>query len=220
MDAANNRLTQVLGNPDLRARLLSCSKWTILILIATFVLADFDTPKCTHSNAWVNGGKWIGSLLRRANLCRNRIEGVRDLTESHPFLQELYLAHNGITAIAGVSQLRFLRVLDLSHNKLTSTRGLVAAAAERAATDEKNLEALEKLVLSHNQISSVDEVASLPRLEHLDVAHNNMKQLSSIGVRGTPVSLGARLCHESEANIRVCCLLAFCVAELSSLATA
>uniref|UniRef100_K3WAN5 U2A'/phosphoprotein 32 family A C-terminal domain-containing protein n=1 Tax=Globisporangium ultimum (strain ATCC 200006 / CBS 805.95 / DAOM BR144) TaxID=431595 RepID=K3WAN5_GLOUD len=154
VDASNNHLSQVL---------------------------DFDTPKCTYANAWVNGGKWIGSLLRRANLCSNRIERIRDLTNSHPFLQELYLAHNNIMTIEGVSQLRFLRVLDLSSNKLTSTRGLVSM---RQPASEKKLDALEKLVLNNNQIRSVDEVVALPRLEHLDLAHNSMKELKSIGACG------------------------------------
>lgn len=144
-------------------------------------LIDFLTPRCTPSNAWVDGGKWIGSLLRVANLSQNRIERMRDLSASHQFLQELHLAHNSISCIEGVAQLRFLRVLDLSHNRLTSTKGLLTKSG--LSDSSKSLEALEKLVLSHNHIEAVDEVAYLPRLEHLDIAHNNMKQLSSIGVR-------------------------------------
>lgn len=133
----------------------------------------------------MGGGKWIGSLLRVANLSHNRIERMGELSASHQFLQELHLAHNGICVIEGVSRLRFLRVLDLSHNRLTSTKGLVATTAAKIGVSEssKSLTALEKLVLSHNHIEAVDEVALLPRLEHLNLAHNNVTKLNSIGVR-------------------------------------
>lgn len=158
------------------------------------VSADFDTPKCTQSNAWVGGETWVGSLLRRADLSRNRIERMRDLSSSHQFLQELRLAHNSIIRIDGLAHLRFLRVLDLSHNKLTSTQGLVAMSSPAALTDlDSNnnssshaavtLEALETLVLSHNEIAAIDEVSCLPRLERLDLAHNKLQQIHSIAVR-------------------------------------
>lgn len=138
----------------------------------------------------MGGDKWIGSLLRVAKLSHNHIERMRELSTSHRFLQELHLAHNGISIIDGVAQLRFLRVLDLSHNNLTSTQGLLDVAPKNGPSDNsKGLEALERLVLSHNRIEAVDEVALLPRLEHLDLAHNNMKQLSSIGVRSTSLTL-------------------------------
>lgn len=172
-------------------------------------LVDFDIPKCTPSHAWVNGDTCIGSLLRRADLSHNRIERIQDLSSSHQFLQELNLAHNEIAVIEGVSHLRFLRVLDLSHNKLTSTRGLVDlenkrpydSSEARDAVDNqvKSLEALEKLVLSYNCIEAVEEVAFLPRLETLDLAHNSMKQLYSIGVCG---ALSSPWCTNDRSDAR------------------
>lgn len=154
LDAAENHLTEVL---------------------------DFEVPKCCPGNAWVDGARWIGSLLRKATLDKNRIVSMprHELATTHPFLLELRLAHNAIEEISSVSQLRFLRLLDLSHNRLTSMRGLVAG--EEAP---RGLQALETLLLSHNQLTNIDSgVALLPRLTHLDVAHNQLQTLSSLGVR-------------------------------------
>ncbi|KAJ0406265.1 hypothetical protein P43SY_007053 [Pythium insidiosum] len=133
---------------------------------------DIDVPQCTPERAWVGGGQWLGSLLRRADLSFNRIVTLRaDLATAHPFLQELRLAHNELKEIRGIAGLRFLRVLDLSHNRLTTTRGLLSAG------NGQGLEALEELVLRRNQLSDIDAVASLPRLTTLDVAYNRLTTL-------------------------------------------
>ncbi|KAF4149903.1 Leucine rich repeat [Phytophthora infestans] len=152
LDAAENQLTEVL---------------------------DFKVPKCCPDNAWVDGARWIGSILRKATLDKNQIVCMprHELAYTHPFLLELRLAHNAIEEISGVSQLRFLRLLDLSHNRLTSMRGLVG--------DEdlsRGLQALETLLLGHNQLTAIDSgVTFLPRLAHLNVAHNQLRTLSSLG---------------------------------------
>ncbi|ETI33729.1 hypothetical protein F441_19427 [Phytophthora nicotianae CJ01A1] len=151
LDAAENHLTEVL---------------------------NFKVPKCCPGNAWVDGARWIGSLLRKATLDKNQIVSMprHELAQTHPFLLELRLAHNAIDEISGVRQLRFLRLLDLSHNRLTSMRGLVGAE------DSRGLQALETLLLGHNQLTAIDSgVALLSRLTHLDVAHNQLKTLSSLG---------------------------------------
>ncbi|POM73930.1 Protein phosphatases PP1 regulatory subunit sds22 [Phytophthora palmivora] len=151
LDASNNNLTEVL---------------------------DFEVPKCCPGNAWVDGARWIGSLLRKAILDKNRIVHMphHELANTHPFLLELRLAHNGIVEISGVRQLRFLRVLDLSHNHLTSMKGLVGDG-----DSSRGLQALETLLLSHNELTTIDSsLALLPRLKHLDVAHNQLKTLGNL----------------------------------------
>ncbi|KAL3669844.1 hypothetical protein V7S43_005221 [Phytophthora oleae] len=140
---------------------------------------DFEVPKCCPGNAWVDGARWIGSLLRKATLDKNRITCMprHELANTHPFLLELRLAHNSIEEISGVSRLRFLRLLDLSHNRLTSMSGLVDSE-----NSSRGLQALETLLLSHNQLADIDPgVALLPRLTRLDVAHNELAILSSLG---------------------------------------
>ncbi|OWZ15761.1 hypothetical protein PHMEG_00010541 [Phytophthora megakarya] len=154
LDASNNNLTEVL---------------------------DFVVPKCCPGNAWADGARWIGSLLRKANLDKNQIAQMprHELALTHPFLLELRLAHNEIAEISGVSQLHFLRVLDLSHNRLTSMQGLV-----NSEDSPRGLQALETLLLSHNQLTTIDSnVALLSRLTQLGVAHNQLRTLSNLGVR-------------------------------------
>ncbi|GMF46498.1 unnamed protein product [Phytophthora fragariaefolia] len=154
LDAAENHLTEVL---------------------------DFEVPKCCPGNAWVDGARWIGSLLRKANLDKNRIVSMprHELATTHPFLLELHLAYNAIEEISGVSQLRFLRLLDLSHNRLTSMRGLAAGE-----DSPRGLQALETLLLSHNQLVDIDPgVALLPRLtrlNRLELAHNHVEDINEL----------------------------------------
>lgn len=178
IECSRNQLTSLAPLRDLKL-LLSVDASHNQLMEAL----DFDIPQCTPENAWVGGGEWIGSLLRRAVLSYNRITKIRDLGAAHPFLQELHLAHNEIKEIQGISSLRFLRVLDLSHNRFTSTQGLVPKrvldGGDRDA-EVPTLEALEELRLNHNQISNIDEVVVLPRLTVLDVSHNKLKSLSCL----------------------------------------
>lgn len=139
---------------------------------------DFDTPKCTPQNAWVGGKEWIGSLVRRADLSYNRISVIRELSTSHPFLQELYLSNNNIKTLDGLAGLQYLRVLDLSYNRLTSTHGLLSAPSN----NNESLRALQRLNLSHNSIKSVEELPQLPRLVEVDLSHNKIKLLHSLEV--------------------------------------
>ncbi|KAL8004878.1 putative leucine-rich repeat domain superfamily [Plasmopara halstedii] len=139
---------------------------------------DFTVPKCNSYFAWRDGGGWIGSLLRKATLDKNRIVSMPhyELARTHPYLLELRLAHNSIEVISGLSQLRFLRLLDLSHNKLTTTLGLI-----RNEDLSCGLQALSTLLLSGNQLTEIDStLALLPRLTHLNVAYNQVNTLSSL----------------------------------------
>lgn len=63
-------------------------------------------------------------------------------------LEELYLSHNGISKMEGLSTLVNLRVLDVSSNKLTAIMGI------------ENLPRLEDLWLNDNQIASLDGIDS------------------------------------------------------------
>lgn len=148
--------------------------------------ADYDVPRCSRARQWEGGARWVGSLLRRADLSGNRVARLpAGLARAHPFLLELRLARNELADAAGLAGLRFLRVLDLSHNRLTSTRGLLAL--DDGGEDGEDgagqpLPALETLLLAHNAVSSVEGVAALPRLQHLDASANPLARLAELQV--------------------------------------
>lgn len=84
-----------------------------------------------------------------------------------PGLRVLDISHNRLTALAdGLTDLRSLRVLNLSTNALASFQGGAVSS----------LENLQTLVLSNNSLSSSDTVqfAPLVKLRNLIVSHNRM----------------------------------------------
>ncbi|CAA6672874.1 unnamed protein product [Spirodela intermedia] len=83
-------------------------------------------------------------------------------------LEELYLSHNGITRMEGLSSLENLRVLDISNNKLTLVEGI------------SDLTRLEDLWLNDNQI---------PSLEGLDAAVSGSREkLTTLYLENNPCS--------------------------------
>jgi protein phosphatase 1 regulatory subunit 7 len=105
--------------------------------------------------------------LRRLDIQSNRLTAIENLQQSQAdTLEELYLAHNGIddagvTAAGVFESLQFqkLTVLDLGRNKLTGTDAFC------------QLQTLEELWLSGNQIESFDNVQSLAALTNLETIY-------------------------------------------------
>ncbi|CAL0330913.1 unnamed protein product [Lupinus luteus] len=101
---------------------------------------------------------WLGrNRIKLVNLCglkcikklslqSNRLTSMTGF-EGCIALEELYLSHNGISKMEGLSSLVNLRVLDVSSNKLTSV------------DDIQNLTHLEDLWLNDNQIESLEGIA-------------------------------------------------------------
>ncbi|PHT54430.1 hypothetical protein CQW23_08892 [Capsicum baccatum] len=101
---------------------------------------------------------WLGrNRIRTVNLCglkcikKISLQSNR-LTSMNGFqgcvaLEELYLSHNGIAKMEGLSTLVNLRVLDVSANKLTEIN------------DIENLTKLEDLWLNDNNIASLEGLA-------------------------------------------------------------
>ena len=56
-------------------------------------------------------------MLARANMSRNRIDRIADLTH-HLYLNSLNLARNAISEISGIQGLKNLQILRLSHNRI------------------------------------------------------------------------------------------------------
>ncbi|XP_077228552.1 protein phosphatase 1 regulatory inhibitor subunit PPP1R7 homolog [Tasmannia lanceolata] len=100
---------------------------------------------------------WLGrNRIRTVNLCglkcikklslqSNRLISMMGF-EDCVALEELYLSHNGILKMEGLSTLVNLRVLDISSNKIM------------AVNDIENLTRLEDLWLNDNQIASLDGI--------------------------------------------------------------
>lgn len=96
--------------------------------------------------------------LRRLDIQSNRLTKVENLTTQNDTLEELYLAHNGITSegaslATGLAQaFPELTVLDLSRNRIISTAPFA------------QLKNLDELWLSGNKIASFDDVQPLSAL--------------------------------------------------------
>lgn len=100
---------------------------------------------------------WLGcNRIRTVDLCglkslvkislqSNRLTSMLGFQECIN-LEELYLSHNGISKMEGLSTLVNLKVLDVSSNKLTAISGI------------ENLTRLEDLWLNDNQIASLDGI--------------------------------------------------------------
>jgi protein phosphatase 1 regulatory subunit 7 len=103
--------------------------------------------------------------LRRLDVQSNRLTSVTGLSAQVDTLEELYLAHNGITD-EGASQptglgLHFkqLTTLDLGRNFLTTTQPFA------------HLVTLEELWISGNKIETFDSIAPIGNLSSLDTVY-------------------------------------------------
>ena len=152
-------------------------------------ITDFDPPKnLLYIDASNNKIKTLGKVannqyLQRLNLDSNQISEIAGIEEL-PNLQVLSLNSNKILRISGLpvslqslnlgrneiqkigigfSKLKFLRIADLSYNKLTSLRGA------------EELESLMEIKLVGNLISRIntlDHLAGLALLSDLDLSGN------------------------------------------------
>jgi Leucine-rich repeat (LRR) protein len=103
--------------------------------------------------------------LRRLDLQSNRLEVVENLTSQVETLEEIYLAHNGITTEGashptGLAQaFQVLNVVDLGRNRLTS------------ANTFAHILTLDELWLSGNKIATFDDIMELSALTNLDTIY-------------------------------------------------
>ncbi|GJS83953.1 protein phosphatase 1 regulatory inhibitor subunit PPP1R7 [Tanacetum coccineum] len=126
---------------------------------------------------------WLGrNRIKSINLCglrcikklslqSNRLTSMKGLEECVA-LEELYLSHNGIAKMEGLSTLANLRVLDVSSNKLA------------AVEDIEMLTCLEDLWFNDNQLASLDGIAeavsgSREKLTTIYLEHNPCAKLSN-----------------------------------------
>lgn len=91
-------------------------------------------------------------------------EGVTPLLK----LEQLNLAHTGLSQIAPLAGFASLRILDLSKNNIVTVTPL------------KELKTLEELDLEQNQIKDIGDLESLYKLRKLNVSRNPLGTLKSI----------------------------------------
>jgi protein phosphatase 1 regulatory subunit 7 len=103
--------------------------------------------------------------LRRLDLQSNRLEVVENLTSQVDTLEEIYLAHNGITTEGamhptGLAQdFKVLSVVDMGRNRLTSANGFA------------HIQTLDELWLSGNKIAKFEDIQALAGLPSLDTIY-------------------------------------------------
>ncbi|KAF1791256.1 Leucine-rich repeat domain, L domain-like [Phytophthora cactorum] len=133
LDSAENQLTEVL---------------------------DFKVPKCCLDNAWVDGARWIGSLLRRPRLTRIRSSPCLVMSSQDCVrLQRLELAHNNvgdINELNCLASLRYLGQMSLHGNPLVEAQ--VSRVFYRGRVLRRLLQ-LEKL--DDEQVTSKEKVKAL-----------------------------------------------------------
>lgn len=109
----------------------------------------------------------------------------------HKFLRELNLRGNFIQQItAGLSRNKTLKMLDISENHITHVENM----------DDLNLEAL---YLAQNQLTTLDGINTLSKLQVLNVKHNEIRSLAALSAQDIPrirklcISEN-HICHISE----------------------
>jgi len=131
---------------------------------------DMDFSQLTHvklSQCSLNEESGLRGRLRN--------DGARDdpPLQRLTYLQSVSLAHNEISteesALAGLSHMPFLAKLDLSYNRIVSLR-----------TAHFRVGNLQTLILSHNQLRSVQGIDRLYALETLWLDHNKIADLANV----------------------------------------
>lgn len=169
-----------------------CKSPRVLWKTATEVVATIDTVQCQNDSIQTlrdlleTDYRLIWKKLRRLDCQFNNLKAVDNCLKYAPNLEQLSLANNAIKSIPFLESCNELllvdlsnnllrtvreigtcfvklRILNLSHNKLTTTEGI------------ETIYTLENLDLSHNRISEwpeIKRISTLPDLESLKL-HGN-----------------------------------------------
>lgn len=123
---------------------------------------------CSLESLWLGRNKitevtGLESLyrLQKLDIQSNRLTSLGNGLSGLINLQELYLAHNGLSDTKGLESLINLTTLDLTHNQVSKLDGL------------ESLVSLEELWISENSIEDFEELKSIKsNLETIYLEHN------------------------------------------------
>ena len=152
---------------------------------------DFAVPQMgADEEAAEEKSGWYGSRLEVADLSFNRIAALRDLS-AHKFLTRLNLASNALTSLRGLRALQYLRYLDLSGNSISTLveEGGSDGADAIGAVDGLGLV---ELRLESNALADLGALGSLPRLQTLCLAQNQLSSMRGMDRCPSLVALDIR----------------------------
>eukprot|EP00210_Caulerpa_lentillifera_P005853 g5597.t1 len=130
-------------------------------------------PNLESLNINNSGVRDLSSILSCSNLTNLRLKGnslteVSSLGNLLPRLKSLSLARNRIELL-GEWKLPVLHFLDLSWNQIQSLSGTIWQCTR-----------LEKLDVSHNELTRLDDITYLSQLMRLDISHNQVRGLQDL----------------------------------------
>ncbi|ODV92547.1 hypothetical protein CANCADRAFT_1136 [Tortispora caseinolytica NRRL Y-17796] len=112
-------------------------------------------------------------------------------------VQRLNISHNRLESLSALAQLVHLRELNVNYNKLKSLDhilhldGLIKLSASGnnlSIIDFTNskLLSLESLIVSHNEVTIIKGMNSLPRLAFVDLSYNKLESIDSSAESSSP----------------------------------
>lgn len=149
---------------------------------------DFAPPLCHAESAWSQGQYAIGSMLTYADLSKNNIATIGDIHQ-HEFLECLLLKDNAIESTFGLQNLRYLLVLDLTNNRLTSLDSLDGLRLQELYISGNRLVSLEglsrlsSLRILHadsNLIETTAPLVHIPTLREISVSRNRVPKICDL----------------------------------------
>lgn len=134
----------------------------------------------------------VAPLLSSLDISHNDISGFPNLRFC-PHLQYLTCSHNRLTGLgASFSALRFLRTLNISHNRL--------ATLKQGADPAVRMDTLVAIDASSNLLLSDEHVDMYPNLRALDLSCNRIATLKHLSARHTPYLTSLHIYRNSINN--------------------
>ena len=132
-----------------------------------------------HSTDYVAIAKQIEGVVSSTNsqplhrlvLSHARLPAIPTINENHnTSLTHLTLSFNKLSSLTSLSALRYLKHLDVSHNRLASLEGIPTT--------------LQSLRCNNNEIESLKSICFLPQLSELSVSNNKIGWIEFVHIIG------------------------------------